>query len=435
MTTTDTATRIQPSIKTGQHTTQESAADFFVFSHAGRDYRCFRRKGQGNYCIRVTHKIHNPHGSVKGLGTHIPRIARANAVSYIEALHSGRWDDLERMRLRNPYATVGEIERIYRAHAEDALHLDPQTVIKNCSALLSLVRTTVAGAPADVRTDRLTDGFVLEFVAAARAAGRSESGIRSSLIQARSVFQPAALRLYKHLKLPDISGFRKPVKLDPSDEAFVPIPHDVVAAMSEAATALRIADPALWLTYVLMSRIGMRNEEVQYARWAWIEKRPEGPTMVIRDRAEESFSVKNALPRAIVIPPDLWEMMCEHASDGHIISATTTTGRFDITHRAINRFVRQFLPDRQKGAYELRKWAGSVILTSSRNLLLTQYFLGHKSYSTTEKYYAKYLQTITAVSSNDLQAVYAPAAVTTPPADPTDAPTATQASPTTPAGG
>jgi integrase len=84
------------------------------------------------------------------------------------------------------------------------------------------------------------------------------------------------------------------------------------------------------------------------------------------------------------------------------------TARKDICQRAINRFVRRFLPDREEGAYELRKWAGSQVW-STQGAEAAQMFLGHRSITTTERYYARYLRPVRAVSAAD-RAVTATAA-------------------------
>jgi integrase len=91
-----------------------------------------------------------------------------------------------------------------------------------------------------------------------------------------------------------------------------------------------------------------------------------------------------------------------------IIPAANKTERRNLCQRAINRFVRRFLPDRDKAAYELRKWAGSLVW-STQGDTAAQSFLGHTDIQTTQRYYARFLRPVRAVSAADRAAVSSPA--------------------------
>jgi len=74
------------------------------------------------------------------------------------------------------------------------------------------------------------------------------------------------------------------------------------------------------------------------------------------------------------------------------------TERQILAERRINRMVRPILPGYRKGAYELRRWAGSRIWTEV-GPAAAQRFLGHASISTTERYYSRYLRPVSAVEA------------------------------------
>jgi integrase len=119
---------------------------------------------------------------------------------------------------------------------------------------------------------------------------------------------------------------------------------------------------------------------------------------------------KGGIRRILALPADLTAADI-HAIAGegtHLIPARNPTERATITARAINRFVTTFLPGRKKKAYALRKWAGSLVW-STQGAEAAQAFLGHRSLDTTQRYYARFLRPVRAVSDADRAAILAPA--------------------------
>lgn len=386
--------------------------DVTEFVHRGKQRIIYRRQPQGNFYAR--RQINNkPHE--KSLDTPIAKAATLRAKAWLDeidaAATTGKWERLDPLRSRSPWASIGEIlerftgsqlpaserQNLIRGRRVTARHLD------GCaSALRGLLQLATGETDTDqLRADRLTESTVRAFIAAARAAGRSESGIRSTLTQARCVIAPAIMHIYSDLRIPDLSGFRVVIRLDTGDDVgFSPIPPETEEAMETAARSLHAADPAVWLTYMLMSRLGMRNIEIERATIDWLRPDETGTWHL------HIPATKGGLARALALPPDLTHTEIHQiAGTGpHIIPARNPTERRDICQRQINRFVTRYLPDRTKCAYELRKWAGSLVW-STQTPAAAQAFLGHRSIATTERYYARFLRPVRAVTAADRAAI------------------------------
>jgi len=81
------------------------------------------------------------------------------------------------------------------------------------------------------------------------------------------------------------------------------------------------------------------------------------------------------------------------------------TARAKLCDRDICRFVEPFIKGRRKLAYELRRWAGLRVATRY-GVYAAQAFLGHRSVTTTEKFYAKNLARMQSASRLDHAQLY-----------------------------
>lgn len=393
-------------------TTSSGQFDVTEFVHRGRKRRIFRREPQGNFYIRrqVSGK-----DIWKGLDTPIQKIAISNAKAWLDAVVQSaadeKWSRLDPVRSRSQQSTISEIIARYLERAPGAAQVTAHTALSNSNCLRQLLRVaTGTTQPDELRTDVLTEATTRTFIERARAAGRSESGIRSALVQARSLFAPALLYVYQpDLKLPDLKGFRVPIKFDTAEDVgFEPIPDATIAELERAAVSLRDVDPATWLVYMLMSRLGLRNVELERATLTWLTCDDSGKWYL------DIPETKGGLSRHLELPDDLpasliRSIAARQENGEHLIPARTITERRIICQRTINRFVSQFLPDRPKCSYELRKWAGSMVW-STQGAEAAQHFLGHRSMATTERYYRRYLRPVRAVSAADRALIYPVAA-------------------------
>lgn len=381
----------------------------------GKKYRLFRPGGAGNWIIRVER-----HGRshVKSLGTPLPKIAEKNAKAFLDALFSENWaEKIAPMRLKTrSVARVADLLHCYETYAASELVIAPRSVSGNVGRLEAILRAVFPDIRdvRDLRCDQITEDTFRRFVRESRARGVSEASIRSTISQARSVISPKLKHLYAaHITVPN-SLFTLQISIqgakDATTEPFRPIPQETLLAME---AAILDESPNVRRCYLLMSRLGLRNSEVLACRPSWFEMRGSRRLLILRDRPEEHFWLKNSLPGSLEVPYDLWRRLTEDlpADAAYLIHEKTATDRAHVTHRAINAFVRRFLPDRQKASYELRKLAGSIVATRTGSLYAAQSFLRHKNHKTTEMYYATYLKTIGAVTPEDISAIYCGPAV------------------------
>lgn len=381
--------------------------DVTEFVHRGRKRKIFRREQQGNF---YTRRQLGGKDRWKSLDTPIQKIAIANARAWLDAIQQSaadqKWERLDPVRSRSPWASIGDIVTRYEERAAGAAQIAGHTVTANANCLLQLLRVATGSTdPASLRADVLTESTARKFLENARASDRSESGIRSAMVQARSVFAPSLLYIYEGLRIPEMKGFRVAIRFDTGeDTGFEPIPAASIEAMETAALALRQADPATWLIYMLMSRLGMRNVEIERATLSQL--RPDDAGVWHLDIPK----TKGGLARFLQLPGDLpaseIRAIAQTDPEGtHLIPAKTITDRRVLCQRTINRFVERFIPNRPKCAYELRKWAGSMVW-STQGSEAAQHFLGHRSLATTERYYRAYLRPVRAVNAADMASIY-----------------------------
>jgi len=122
------------------------------------------------------------------------------------------------------------------------------------------------------------------------------------------------------------------------------------------------------------------------------------------------FKVKNQSVRVTMLDADLIRELVPYwgAPDEWVIDAETQGERYDVTHRAANEWLRAIISDRRKCLYELRKHAGSVILTRPESdgggLAAAARFLGD-TIQTTERCYARFLGHVNAVRAAELRSL------------------------------
>ena len=395
----------------------------FVTFH-GKQYRLYKVRPGSNYMLRVQR-----HGKdlPRTTGTPIADIARKQALTLLKAMFSDSWEEQSDVLRHKAKAqsSVGDLLDLYELHAPTELGIAKGSAKRNAGQLLRIIEQARPESNArKLRIEEINDDLARSYIAAARKAGRGDSSIRSSINQARSLFTPKLGHLYeKNLSLPKVQqtyekngsrprlmGFSiSSLNLKTSIEEFVPIPAEIVAKMEkEAHGPLRECQPSAYRAYLLMSRLGLRNSEVVAVRQGWFETHNGTRLLVLKDRPQEAFKLKNSLSGAIGVSDALWGQLTAGLPEGwdYLIDEKTMTDRFDAAYRTLNNFIRGFLPDRKKGAYELRKWAGSIVATRS-GIYAAQQFLRHRSVKTTESYYATYLKTIHGISADDLSSIYA----------------------------
>ena len=346
----------------------------------------FKEKGSDVYYYRV--RLHGKRPK-RSTGETNKAAALAQAKRIAGELKS---DGVARATMVRPgYATLGEVLTVWGATSE------ADTRKNNMSAVRKWVRSFSSADPDSVCMTKLTGE---QFERYLRAWPGSPVGRKSTGAQIRAVFAPEPMRWYAKagLVLPDMAELRG-VKIasrqsEQRFEGFTPIPEEVLARMDRHAERLRTARSAslrrVWAVYALMRWCGLRNVEVAALRWEWLVEGTRGKLWRIEQRRLEDGSYFFPKGRSGDVPmrAELLEQLAAATDNrkGFVIPRENPTEAVTVTERTINLFVRRFIPDRNKGAYELRKQFGAQVALRD-GLEVASRLLRHGSIETTWKHY------------------------------------------------
>lgn len=384
------------------------------FVAQGRTRRLYRQTPTGPFYVRFQYRGKD---TPRCLGTTDANAAKERARQIIDAVFNEQAETSRALKLRNDYALLSEICAIYlQRYGQDARRR--RTANGNVGALQKIVR--VSGIPwPEARANVLTAELVRAFEATeARRIERDSRGnmlqesevrIRTSvsswLKQARSIFKRSTLSWYGALPLPDLTGFRvegvtpaerpKPRPLDPG----------VFEAMNAAAPALAAADPACYMAHLLFSRLGMRNGEIKAARRSWIVRTPAGGKLGVIYRPAEGFKPKKRTERWIPVGPatlaELDARYIESPDGDYLVPGPNKTVRAATVDRRHSQWCGQWIRDRVKVSYELRRQAGSLVFQKTKSLAHVQAFLGHADLKTTTDWYWYLIEELPALDESD----------------------------------
>jgi len=358
----------------------------------------------GSWWVRFTNrrtkKMHR-----HTLRTTDPKLAKQKAIAYITMQEQEGVEALRKHEgLRNDFPTIGQIIENYLAKSKC------DSAEKNVSCLLRVVGRGTGLAPRRphrsdpkraapmtnsekekvmaVRSTELTAALVRKYK---EACGTADYSIGSALAGAKAIF--AKTDEWLDFKLPDLTEFKRASKdakqkYDPN--SFQHIPKDMLAAMEQDSRTDRVIRRA----FICCRYLGMTPKEVSYARKTWIEDRPAGPTMCIRERRDQDFTLKTggARERDIVLAP--WMAQELRTADDYMIPLKTPFLRYNFMLRVFNTWLRKYIPDRIGAAYELRKQAGSDWLEATGQISQRQKLLGHSSPVTTARWYATWQKAV-----------------------------------------
>jgi site-specific recombinase XerC len=347
-------------------------------------------------CRKGVRRVH------RSLRTSVIAAAKDRAKRIIEPILNGQWEIAEKLKSKSGYAKIGEIVERYQSQAEDR----PGTVRNNISALRLIIRTVHGGDPDVQSSSVLTADLLRRFERARMAGGKTEiarrrarSSIRSYVVQARSLVAPRKMRFYEGVHLPDLTSFRNERIEMPKRSKPRALDTGVIAAINAAAKKLAATDPAVYVVFLMFSRLGLRNVEIRNARWSWIENSRIG----IIDRPDEDFYPKGSEGWVPIASDVLQELMrFRHLStDDYIVPGATMTERKIAVDRRHSAWVGQWIKDRSKTSYELRRYAGSLVYQATRDILKVRDFLRHASVETTQQWYAYLLEDVPSIGMND----------------------------------
>ena len=353
-------------------------SDVSVFKEPGSEFYYYRVKLHGKRFKRST-----------GQTTLQAALAQAKLIRR-ELLEDGQ----ARTTMKRPgFASLGEVLAVWLVTSP------AKTRGNNASALRKWVRSFAAGEVDAVCMTRLSAEAFERYL---KAWPGSPMGRRSTGAQIRAVFAPEPLRWYAKagLVLPDLTELRgvkfgaRPAEL--RFEGFSPIPELTLRRMDAAAERLRISRNAnlrrIWVVYALMRWCGLRNIEVAALRWDWLVEGSRGMLWRIEPRRLADGTYFQPKGRAGDVPmrPELLDQLAAATDNlsrvGFVVPRANVTEATTVTERTINRFVRRFVPDRNKGAYELRKQFGAAVALRD-GLEVASRMLRHGSIQTTWKHY------------------------------------------------
>ena len=336
----------------------------------------------------------------RSTGTKEIPAAKRIAAQIIESFWTDAGRGAEPLKLRNDNATVGALIERYRANARQRR----DTIQGNVQSLRLMIRTVHRGDPDRHPSTVLNARLVREFerkriVEAEKLATpetrasilqRVRTSTASYLRQARSVVAPAKIKFYEGMKLPELSGFRAERVETPQRSLPRPLDMKALKAMEAAVPTLAEKDPGVYVAHVLFSRLGLRNIEIVSARSHWIS---DGSIGII-NRPEENF-FPNGCEGWVPIAPDVLKEVMRFqrlATDGYLVPGRTHTERHHAVYRRHSKWVSQWIKDRTKTSYELRRYAGSRLLDMGATIFEVRDFLRHRDAQTTQQWYAYRLQ-------------------------------------------
>jgi hypothetical protein len=306
----------------------------------------------------------------------------------------------ERLKLRNDNATIGELIAKYEQRAAQR----PGTIRSNVRSLRMIIKTVHRGDPNSKSTSVLTANLIRDFekrqidraekraTAATRPAviQRVRSSTASYVRQARSIVALRKMKFYEGLKLADLSAFRGETVETPKRSLPRPLEMKALTAMEAAAPSLAENDPGAYVAHLLFSRLGLRNIEIVNARVHWISDGSIG----IVNRPEEDFFSKGCEGWVPIAPDVLKEILSFQplCTESYLVPGANRTERHHAVYRRHSKWVSQWIKDRTKTSYELRRYAGSRLLDMGATIFEVRDFLRHRDVQTTQQWYAYRLQ-------------------------------------------
>jgi integrase len=106
----------------------------------------------------------------------------------------------------------------------------------------------------------------------------------------------------------------------------------------------------------------------------------------------------------VPIAPDVLKELMQFrnlSTHDYIVPGVTATDRKEAVDRRHSAWVGQWIKDRCKTSYELRRYAGSLVYNVTRDILKVRDFLRHASVETTQQWYAYLLEDVPSIGMAD----------------------------------
>jgi len=391
----------------------------------GRRRKLIRRKPSGPFHVRFQHRGKD---ILRSLGTTVEGVAKEKARMIIEATINEDAHTSRALKVRSDYSTLRDIANIYiEKFGTDARRR--RTAGNNVGALEKIVRVSSGLTLENARSSILTGELVRKFETAEQRRilrdkrgyvdQQSELRVRTSisswLKQARSIFKKTHMNWFDELVLPELTSFREQGVTLPDRPRPRPLDEGVIDSINAAAPMLARENPRCYIAHLLFSRLGMRNVEQKAARWSWIVRDliHGGGKLGVIYRPEEGFKPKKKTERWIPVAPSVLSKIDEYwskSSDGDfLVPAKHKTERANIIDDQHSAWCGQWIKDRSKVSYELRRYAGSLVYGKTGKIEHVQQFLGHADLKTTMEWYWYLLEETPALDMSDFAAPMVPA--------------------------
>lgn len=296
----------------------------------------------------------------------------------------------------------------------------PATRKKNFQRLESMVDDMYSARNESTSTELLDGRFVRQWQTQKKAEAeaahlpknvslceQAKRGANAIYRQARSVFSAAMLRAYDDagLQLPAglrefaHQGFLQAAAAPPAEQ----LPAEAEATLWKRLPELRMTNPAVWATVLLMFRGALRNSEAMKARWSWVVPGVDGHYF-LQIHSQGDFRPK-AKPRVVRLAGPVVDLLKAARVDGddHLvpvqpviphpgaskeeIETATAKARTAACSAGVNAFLRSCGIAAVKGkiSYRLRGHAITEKILSE-GMDAAQELAGHTSRRTTEMY-------------------------------------------------
>lgn len=382
---------------------EDKANDPNYFKFEGRWYQLYKRtegRDASYFCrFNFDGKTHK-----QSTGTNQREVAIARAKQWIGKVRAGKWQDVEKLKLRQTAATVRKVVELYRPETGTGIAGISELAARNNVWALGKILKTGLGVkePLDVSLNSVNKALVAAFqdamvklyaerTAKDAEAQRSarEQALRSSrsiVHQARSLFNQRTELPRKYeaagLKIPScVSEFMK-CKLLGRDikREYLPPADEIVQKAFVEIEKLKESDPQSYRAFWLATGAGLRRGEILRARWEHF---------ITRDGAIWYSGGIGKDGQVIEVPVQdrAWAALSPFRPvDGQ--GPVMGEGASIEYARRINWWMKQQGWNTEKKLHELRAYIGSRIYL--KNPVAAMKFLRHKTIKMTEQFYARY---------------------------------------------
>lgn len=370
-----------------------------VFRFSGRTFTLNQRE-RGRWHLRV--KIRGRQRR-RTFHTSNPRQAVALAKDWIAGLTDAP-ENPEESTLEIP--TFRELITTYHL-----VHRCKDMTVKNNLRMLGRLLSEGLGKEKwlDLPIDHLDENCITRFIASRQGLTRpnyvkvymNNLSTNSTVAQALSIFGDRLRIQYARAGWLIPESLVKSLRFERVKEhhvGFRPIPEETMAAMARAIEKEKAAgNLEMWLVNKMILHLGLRCSELIAARRSWVETSSSSGVVKhylhVKHRPEEGFETKNGKHGRIGIPDWLWEEIKDR--EGYLVNPDGGTNymRYKLIYETHSKWLRKFIPERQKSNHELRKQGGSLVALKYNSFEVAARFL-RDSLETAKEHYLELIEPV-----------------------------------------